>query len=311
MTTDFSRQGRIVVTGASGWVGRTVLDMLTQLLDKTNAKQQLRAYGSQKGTIKLMSGEEVSIESLTELPLLGANEPISFIFHCAFLTPDHYASLGHNDYNKINREISNSVAHAIETCPSPPRVVAFSSGAATLFEKQGGQTLSRAIKLYGQLKSEEENRLRSLAHTLVLRIYALSGRYIRNPRRYALGDFIYHAHHGKRIEFKSKRPVIRGYAHADTIVALAIQWLLSKTEAPSQPISTISHIIELRELANLICQIYDQPAPAAEAFCDFNADYYADTSSPFLGLLDKYGIIPSSLEEQISDTSKAFAESAN
>jgi hypothetical protein len=65
--------------------------------------------------------------------------------------------------------------------------------------------------LYGHLKLEEERILMSIAPTLVLRIYALSGRYMRDPRRYALGDFIYQALHEGPVVVKSQSRVVRGY----------------------------------------------------------------------------------------------------
>lgn len=308
MTATICNQGTIVVTGASGWVGRTVLDKLTELLGATQVQQRVRAFGSHAGSLTLFNGQEVLLQALEELPLLGANKPIDFLLHCAFLTPDHYASLGHNAYESINNRITDLVANTIDQCNSAPRVVTFSSGAARLIEQQNQKPLSPAVTLYGKLKRQEELRLQSLAQTLVLRIYALTGRYIRDPRRYALGDFLHCIDQAKPIRFLSERPVIRGYGHADDIAELAIQWLLCTADLPpSRPISTVSHSIELRQLAAMICQIYNQPQPFSASFTELEPDIYTDTTLPYLDILSRYAVKVASMEDQIKDTAKAFS----
>jgi nucleoside-diphosphate-sugar epimerase len=297
--------GAIVVTGATGWVGRTVIDQLHQELTEADVQRRLRGFSSQAGLLPVAHGPQVTLQPLMDLPRLAEREPISALIHCAFLTPDRLADLGPQTFADTNRAISDQVCAALGQNPEI-RVVTFSSGAAGLMEGVGA---APATALYGELKLEEERRLSALAATLVLRIYALTGRHIRHPRRYALGDFLHRALAGEPIAIQSKRPVIRGYGHADAIAGLAIRWVLSPQPAPCNPIPTVSHTLELVELAETIAKIYGQPPPVVPFRSEAEADRYTAPKDDFLKALRLHDLPCLSLEDQIRDTAKAFANS--
>ncbi len=300
--------GAIVVTGATGWVGRTVIDQLQRELPKDSVQRRLRIFSSQAGNLPLAHGPGVPLQPLADLPGLAEREPISALIHCAFLTPDRLADLSPKTFADTNRDISDQVCAALRLNPGS-RVVTFSSGAAGLMEGVGPSP-PPATALYGELKLEEERRLSALATTLVLRIYALTGRHIRHPRRYALGDFLHHALAGKPIAIQSKRPVIRGYGHADAIAGLAIRWVLSPRSAPSNPIATVSHTLELVELAETIAKIYGQPAPMVPVRSEAEGDRYTAPMDDFREALRLHSLPCLSLEDQIRDTAKAFANAS-
>lgn len=305
MNTLQDQEGAIVVTGATGWVGRTVIDLLHQELPEADLRRRLRTYSSQAGLLPMAQGPTLPLQPLVELPRLVEREPISALIHCAFLTPDRLADLGPQAYAQANRAISDQVCAALRRNPDI-RVVTFSSGAAGLVEG-GGAAPAAATALYGELKLEEERRLSALAATLVLRIYALTGRHIRHPRRYALGDFLHQALAGEPIAIQSTRPVIRGYGHADAIAGLAIRWGFSNQPAPLSPIATVSHTLELVELAETIAKIYGQPAPLVPSRTEADGDPYTAPMDDFLGALGQHQLACLSLEDQIRDTAKAFA----
>lgn len=300
-------QGAIVVTGATGWVGRTVIDQLYRELTEADVQRRLRAFSSQAGLLPVANGPAVTLQPLTDLPMLAEREPISALIHCAFLTPDRLVNLGPQTFAHTNRAISDQVCAALGQNPEI-RVVTFSSGAAGLMEGVGASP-APATALYGELKLEEERRLGAHASTLVLRIYALTGRHIRHPRRYALGDFLHRALAGEPIAIQSKRPVIRGYGHADAIAGLAIRWVLSPQPAPCKPIATVSHTLELVELAESIAKIYGQPPPVVPIRSEAEGDRYTAAKDDFLEALRLHNLPCLSLEDQIRDTAKAFANS--
>lgn len=295
--------GLIVVTGATGWVGRTVIDQLHQDLSESTLKRRLRAFSSRSRLLTLPNGGMVPIQPLVDLPRMAERERISALIHCAFLTPDRLAFMSAQTFVERNRAISHQVCAALKLNPGI-RLVTFSSGAAGLMEGRASPAPGKA--LYGQLKLEEEQRMRALATTLVLRIYALTGRHIRQPRRYAIGDFLHHALHGQPITLQRKRPVIRGYGHADAIAGLAIRWILSPQAAPSSPIATVSHTLELEELARTIARMYGQPTPLVPIQSESEGDHYTAPVAGFLAALKRHHLPCLSMEDQIRDTAKAF-----
>jgi nucleoside-diphosphate-sugar epimerase len=299
----FFGSGAIVVTGASGWVGRSLLEKLYTLLPPKEFFTRVRAFSSESGSIYLDGGLLIPTQALSALPELANKETCSLFLHAAFLTPDRCASLGHDAYAAINRSITKLVESAVLSCSSA-RVVLFSSGAAALAETNQAAN-SDAKLLYAALKLDEERRMQSIATSLTLRIYALSGRYIREPRRYALGDFIYQAMQSSCIEIKSSNRAVRGYTHADCLAEAGIHWLLSDLAAPDKAINAVTHEIDLIGLASVVANVYGGIPLRIPAQFNSKVDIYSASPIDFTRFLESMCIDVPSIEHQIRDT--AFA----
>ena len=295
--------GPIIVTGASGWVGRTILDQLAQLLPQEELHTRLRAFSSQAGLIHLADGQSIATQPLTSLPALAEQESCSFLLHAAFLTPDRCEELGRETYTAINRSITQLVESAIRASPRV-RVVHFSSGAAAFVETNRNVS-SPSTQIYGALKLEEERRLQAIAPTLVLRIYALSGRHIRDPRRYALGDFIGQALQGRPIQVQSQNPVVRGYVHAGCLAELATRWVLSSLSPPPDAVNAVTHEINLVDLARCIAAVLGNHSVRVPEQITQGASIYTASPSRFLDMLRLLEVETPSLEYQILDTARA------
>lgn len=179
--SDFG-SGPIVVTGATGWVGRKVVDQLVKVLPQDEFLSRLRAFSSRSVVIEHVHGMSILTIPFTELPGLVNEEGCCYFLHVAFFTPDRCADLGIEAYTKINRLIIDTIVTAVKVSQIG-WVVEFSSGAYA----DANQSMSfSAAQLYGALKLEEEHRLQEVGTTLVLRVYALIGRFINNPATYAL-----------------------------------------------------------------------------------------------------------------------------
>ena len=155
---------------------------------------------------------------------------------------------------------------------------------------------------YGVLKSEEERRLSEITDTLVLRAYAVSGRFMRDPEQFALGDFLLRALAGLQIAIKAPMPVIRGYGHAGDMVNLAFRWLWSEHLPPAHPIAAVSHEVELLELAGLISSLYDLPPTSRAIDTRLPPNRYTADSVSYTNMMQLLGITPHSLQEQVLDT---------
>jgi len=298
-----SSSGTIVVTGASGWVGRTVLEHLARLLPKEEFQFRLRAFSSQGGFIRLVDGQTIETQPLSALPSLAYTEGFSFLLHAAFLTPDRFTALGLDSYTAINRSITKLVESAVSSTPAV-RVVHFSSGAAACIESN--QFLSSAsTQLYGALKLEEEKRLQAIASTLVLRIYALSGRHIREPRRYALGDFIAQALLENSLQVQSRSPVVRGYVHAGCLAELAIKWLFSDLVPPVKAVNAVTHEVNLIDLARTVAAVFGGLSVEVRDQSTHDSSIYTARPDRMQTMLKLLHVGVPTLEHQIRDTALA------
>ena len=290
----------IVVTGASGWVGRTVLEHLAKQLPPDKFRSRVRAFSSRAGVIEHVEGMSIPTMPLTELPSLVDQEGCSTFLHAAFLTPDRCAEFGTEAYVNINRSIIEIIVTAVQATTNA-RVVEFSSGAAAYAESN--QVMSYpAANLYGVLKLEEEHRLQDVATTLVLRIYALTGRHIRQPLRYAIGDFIDQALRGGPLLVESRHRVVRGYVHADCLAEAAISWLLSDAGAPKKALNAITHEVNLVDLAKCVAAAFGDLSVAAVDQSPDGGNIYYDSPEEFLDLLKYFNVDVPSLGAQIRDT---------
>jgi len=302
--------GTLVVTGATGWFGRTALHELQRLLGPETFSRRVRAFASRCRTIAstgFVDGVEraIPVAPLAELPELAAREPIEALLHTAFLTREYVERVGVEAYISVNRGITDLVCRSLEAAPSA-RVVLISSGAAAALDDVACLEEHLHPDPYGVLKTEEERRLSEIAETLVLRAYAVSGRFMRDPEQFALGDFLLRALGGLPIEIKAPMPVIRGYGHAGVMVNLAFRWLWSEHLPPAHPIAAVSQEVELLELATLISSLYDLPPPSRVIDSSLSANRYSADPLLYINTLNSLGVVSRSLEEQVLDTASGL-----
>lgn len=300
------QRGAIVVTGATGWMGLTVIQELYRIFSRSEALARIYPFASQQTSIRIDSRTLIPVQPLQKLSLLASHAPIDILIHCAFLTPDKFCSLGADQFIAINKLITHQVRNALRLNQNA-RVVSLSSGVARFATEKPSMAEASAKEVYGWLKLEEESRLREQATTLILRIFALTGSNMRNPRQYALGDFIYQALMENHIVLRSNRRIIRGYAPAAEIAKLAILWALSPAPAPREPIDAVGHIIELTELAEMVSHKLAAGRPIYSLDPDLPIDSYAANPDEFLMLLERFNMTCPSLEMQIDQTCHAFS----
>jgi nucleoside-diphosphate-sugar epimerase len=302
------RQGVLVITGATGWVGRTAVAELQRLLPPPLFAERVRLFASRAGSLAMAGGAH-PLYPLQALPELAAAEPLAAVLHTAFLTRDRLETVGLETYVATNRSITQQVARALALAPTA-RAVVISSGAAAAIAAADPDQL--ACDPYGVLKREEERLLAGLVPSLVLRIYALTGRFIRDPRRFALGDFLLTALRGEPIRIQAPMPVWRSYGHAGDITALAWRWLLAPAATDdalsADPLAAVSLGLDLRSLAQRITELYQLPPLQASMDPLAPPNRYLADPAPFLAALERHGLAPTSLEQQLRDTAAGLQE---
>lgn len=298
----------VVVTGASGWVGRSALHELQRLLPLERFQQSVIACASRSGEIASTGYPPEQQIPVKLYPMSALSEIVKghniLLIHAAFLTRDRLASVGLEAYVATNRWITETVGEALIQAASA-RAIEISSGAAAGALPHLDLPLEQAPDPYGILKLQEEQHLARCAPTQVLRVYALTGRFMRDPALFALGDFLNCALGGLPIRIRSRYPVIRGYGHAADIVRSALLWLTDDAVV-GDPIATCSEEIALSELAAVIASLFNLPAPEMEMDPDLTSDIYSAPTAPFRQFLGSLGLSALDLKDQILDTAEGL-----
>ncbi|MDA7677483.1 NAD-dependent epimerase/dehydratase family protein [bacterium] len=295
---------RWILTGASGWFGRTALWEYEQRNGPEALRRDVCAFastskeidfGSPHGPVKAMS-----LESLNDI------DNAKGLIHLAFLTRDRIAEFGVDRYVAQNRTITSLVADCINRHPGIP-IITTSSGVAKGFD---ATIADLSDNPYAALKQEEEELWRSYGNhqfAAVFRVYAAAGRFIKDPRVFALSDFLSRALSGERIEIYSKRSVVRSYVHVGTMMRLFWAILDSPPKQSFCQVDAVLETVSLTELANIISQAWDLPEPLFDIDLSLPADDYTADSFLFLELLRRYRLAVPDFMLQLSETASYLA----
>jgi nucleoside-diphosphate-sugar epimerase len=215
-------------------------------------------------------------------------------------------SVGIDSYIDQNRAITARVASFISRNPGIP-IITTSSGAAAVFD---GAECDVTNNPYAALKQEEEDLWRRSGTdrmAIVFRVYAASGRFIKDPKLFALGDFLTKALAGDRIEIRSERQVLRSYVHVGTMMRLFWAMLAAPDEASFRQVDAVLQDLSLVQLAAEISNLWCLPEPSFRIDPSLPADDYRADSDPFRRLLRQYAIEAPDLREQLRETGHAIA----
>jgi len=287
---------KLVLTGASGWFGRTALyeyeaqygrEALVNEVIPLASKDCQIDIGSPYGPIPAYSLRDiVSISGATGL------------IHCAFLTRDRLNAINTADYISVNRAITRHVEQFLDLNKSCPAITT-SSGAAKCLN--GGIHQNP----YAYLKRAEEKVWQDNSNhrmSLVFRVYASSGRFIKSPELFALGDFLCKAINKGKIIIKSQRPVFRSYVHIGTMMRLCWFLLGNPLSNGFYSVAATTHTLSLLDLALLISDIWDLPPPLSSVDPNAPPDIYCEDPDKFLRLLNDSSIQPLDLPEMLLET---------
>jgi nucleoside-diphosphate-sugar epimerase len=239
---------RVLVTGASGWLGRTALDLLAPLGLPTLAvasRARIIRVGDWKIECRVWEDREVAAFAPT------------VVLDCAFLTRDRVADLPLDEYVAANRTLTERLVYATQLA-GVRLALTISSGAAVYPH----DALNGPIEdnPYGYLKREAEQRLaqaaaESAAVPVVVRAWSISGAHLQKPQGYALGSMIRDADAGA-IRIMARHPVFRRYVLAEELLALGI----AEGSVGPATIDSGGELVEMAELAARIAAVVNPDA---------------------------------------------------
>jgi len=289
---------RVLILGASGWFGRTVLSMMGR------GAQNALLVGQSERHINI-GGSPILVQEWSEgfLEEFGPDLVLDF----AFLTKDKILPLGLEEFSRRNAMLSERL-FSIASFPSVKKIVTVSSGAA--IHKQPAQS-QWAKDSYGRQKAHNEDVLRELAtaadkEIIVARAWSVSGGHVQSPEKYAFSDFISRALTEKKIHITAPHRVFRRYCAVEDFLAVA---LLAPTEKSYTEFDSGGELIELEDLAKLIA------SEMGGVLLDFSypdrtgpvPDSYFSDGEDWDRLCRETGLIPLDFISQIRNVSKALA----
>lgn len=291
-------QRRILLTGASGWLGRATLDLLHQALG-SQFHERVRCFGSVERSFALPGSDSIAQQPLAALADLA--ERPSLLLHLAFLGKERAEQMDEPQYRAANRAIGKTVLGALDRI-GVEAVFVSSSGAAAHADDPKA---SAAMRLYGVLKRDDEDAFAKWAETtgkrlVVARIHNLSGPHINKPGSYALACFIADALGGGPIQVRAPHDVVRGYVAIRELMSLVFACLL-RDGGQIIRFETAGEPVELGALAELVsaqfgrCPI-DRPARVP------GEDRYVGDPAIYRSLLQLERIAEVPLDRQVAET---------
>ncbi|WP_300116514.1 NAD(P)-dependent oxidoreductase [Sphingobium sp.] len=289
----------IAIAGSGGWIGLATLDLLEKALGN-DLPHRVSCYGSAARTLTLRSGRTVEQRPLRALPSLEAHR--IWLLHFAFLTKDRAETMSIADYRAANDAISTTVLQAATHLPVEAMFVA-SSGAAT---KANDPTASPAMRLYGQMKLDDETRFAAWSEqqgrrAVIGRIFNITGPYINKHQAYAIANFITDALERRPIAVRAPRQVFRAYVAIRELMSLNFALMDAQPQGAAR-FDTGGTAMELGDVAQKVADILGGGPVERASITEAVPDQYVGDDMRYANLLRHHGISSVPLERQIAET---------
>jgi nucleoside-diphosphate-sugar epimerase len=286
-------EDRVLVIGASGWLGRTALDLLAPLgLPTLPLASRARIIRVGEREIECRVWDEGELAAFAPTVVLD----------CAFLTRDRVTDMPLDEYLSANRSLTERLLYA--TRLSDVRLaLTVSSGAAV----HPRDALDGPIEdnPYGYLKREAEHRLaqaaaESGAVPVVVRAWSISGAHVQKPQNYALGSMIRAADSGA-IRITARRLVFRRYVLAEELLALGI----AEGSVGPATIDSGGELVEMAELAARIAAVVRPDAVISRGEMDpRDPDRYHSDGQDWERRCQRWDLASAPLDRQIEITAR-------
>lgn len=293
-------EDRIVITGASGWLGQSLLHELN-LADPTLIPDRVLALGSRARDIELLDGTRVPIREWNDAVVETFHPTIAV--HLAYLTADRLRETKDEAYAATNRELSDR-GLTLQELPGLRAFMFASSGAATV----AGAATALGQHPYAQQKADDEraylnSNATGTTPTLAARLWSVSGPYCTRPQAYAFSDMIVKARAGEQIAVAAPGEVRRRYVDAGEFLAACLALNL---RGHSGIVNSAGDEVEMRELAAVISATLGGTFTAPIIDSRIPADHYLADPSDMESAAEVLGIGFTGLVGQVLLTSRGL-----
>ncbi len=294
------------ITGASGWFGKTTLNLLWEILGEVNFYKRVYAFSSKDSVITIENKFSLPTQSLEKIFELKS---LDYLFHYAFLTRDRVEKMDIQSYIDINTGITDLIIKRLKQ-GYVKGVFATSSGAVYDEDYTLVDCERELIKNpYGVLKRREEILLVESCESLktsclILRVFSVMGAFMTKPTAYAVGDFIYQALNSQYIQILADRPVWRSYTDIQDLVYLGISYLSEPSQLSPMCVDTCGYTVEMDTLARqvLLCLQIDPNSISRNLNLLAEPSRYVGKNDEIDRLSSRLNLHFSPFENQVLDT---------
>lgn len=289
------------ITGATGWLGRSLLharqDSLVQHL--------FDAFGRTESEVFTDSGKSIRTH-LFDLKKITSKQYDIFA-PLAFATRDKAFQMSDQDYIDVNKAIVFDAVRVIRA-GKVGSVLNISSG--VVIQKSESQLIDRSYLIYADLKRFQEELFSSACDSVGIpfincRVFSLSGQDMREPTKYAIGDLVYQAISNGSIQLSSKGLVVRRYMDSRDLMTLLLEYV---KRGDSVSVESGGEKVDLVQLARQVLTIYGQPQDSI-TFTDANAtqsNAYFSTEDHFEKIAGATNYTLTGITEQIANVAKSL-----
>ena len=299
--SSFDALNKVIVFGASGWLGRECISLLTSMLG-SNFSPKVILIGSSNKSIQVnqQNYDIISIDNLE------THTKVDLVIDLAFITQEKLDQLGELQYIQLNHELRKKIHRFIYE--SKPKYVYFSSsGAADIdFMKV---TRSSSKRVYGELKLASETELKKISkdldfNLLINRIWSVTGSQMQDYSKYAVGNFISQALSSKEIRINSSDQVLRSYIDAEDLFKVCFNQLLINKYSL---LNSGGFQTTLFDLASLVLMVIGSSTIQVPNLIEKESgDDYVSKDFKLNELANSQGLKLRSLEDQIKNTLRAI-----
>ena len=296
-----NKSSKIFVSGASGWLGKELVSLISQKRLIDFSTNDLRLFSSNGRSIKLTSNKEFVTSPFEVDQFEIMPKKLEGFIHLAFLTRDKLKTLNFNDYICINLELISKACQIIER-NTPRWIVLVSSGA--ILNRESGELESDIEKNpYGFCKRIEELLLtdaakRVGANIVIGRLWGASGEQMPPNPEYALSDFIENARLKNEIQIKSGGEVFRRYVDAGEFMEVLAKLAIS---GQTRTLDSGGELIEIGELSQLVGGHFPGTSVRRSIILTEVDDYYPK-GQDFNDLAKELGVDLVTIKEQVART---------
>lgn len=307
---------RVVLTGATGWLGQAALEMLESAFGH-GIESRVCPFASRARNLRLRSGSQIDVRPLPELDRLPRAPTL--LLHFAYLTKDRTFDLSVQEFDRLNGQIRSTVGEAIERI-GVSHILLPSSGAVYGMPTTPDRSLcdDPVGNPYGTQKIRDEQFFarkarEHSARILIARIFNLGGPFINKYDGYALSSIIHEAMSGRPIALRATRRVLRSYTSVRDLLDVSIGWLLTSDKSEAFTFDTHGDpIVEVGELAELVKHVLGRPdirieRPPLQPLPD---DRYLGDGRRFAALAAEQGVPLADLTAQIRQTADYMASAS-
>jgi nucleoside-diphosphate-sugar epimerase len=282
-------EDRILVTGATGWLG---CELLSRIL---TARPELPILAFSRRGRNFYAGEQILTSQSWDHQTAVDWKP-TLLVHLAYLTRELEVRWGSDRFEAENMEISTK-GMELMTIPSLRGAVIASSGAAVHMRDS----------IYGRLKAEDEQQFAEAGvefdvATVIARTWSVSGSMCPKPKLFALYDLIDMSETKSIVQIKAKHEVWRRYMDAGVYLEVCLGVAAGGV---SETIDSEGPLIEIEELAVRVQRALGITKPIRRPSLSGTTDAYYSNSGRMDYWAEQLGVSMPDLETQIHRSIKA------